>query len=99
MPRYRRRRARTASLSRFVRARAVGVMFLVFASLIIAAIGYLTSLVPSTYIVISSSGISVTSTLPQNSTGFDLKIIAALLGGFGGIYLVISGLRRLGVRL
>ncbi|WP_322511425.1 hypothetical protein, partial [Chloroflexus sp.] len=100
---YRLRRVRRArrgrSLSGFIRARMVGLLFLVFAIVVTGAITYLTAVLPESYIVISSSGISVASTVPQGGTGLSSKLIISLLGYAAGIVLFISALRRLGVTL
>lgn len=95
----RRRRGRRGTLSGFVRARLVGFMFLAIAGVIFGAIAMFNNLIPSTYIVVSDSGISVGSAAGSGSYSLDIKILVTLLGTGAGIFTMVSGIRRLGVRI
>ncbi|MEM4596852.1 MAG: hypothetical protein QXG54_06130 [Desulfurococcaceae archaeon] len=97
--RRRRRGRRAGALSGFVRARLVGIMFLAIAGIIFGAIAMFNNLVPSTFIVIEDSGISVGSRPDSGSYALDIKILATLLGVGAGIFTMVSGIRRLGVKI
>ncbi|MCX8209358.1 MAG: hypothetical protein N3G79_06945 [Sulfolobales archaeon] len=97
--RLRRRARRARSMSGFIRARMIGLLFLVFAVVITGAITYLTTVLPENYIVVSDNSIYVTSTIPSGGTGLSSKLIISLLGYAAGIILFVSALRRLGVSL
>ena len=97
--RLRRRRRGSASISRWIRARMIGLLNLAFAGVIISATTFLINIIPSQYIVVNNNGISVNSTLPANAIGVDVKLVAALIGWSVGIFLLISAVRRLGLRI
>lgn len=94
----RRRRARGAGS--WLRARLIGLLFLAFAVVVTSAVTYLIGLIPSNYIYVSGSTISVGSSLPQGASGgLDVKVIVGILGWGVGIFLFISAIRRLGVTI
>lgn len=95
----RRRRSRRGSLSTTMRRYVLAVLFLAFAGVTIAATTFLLNIIPSQYIVITPNGISVDSTLPSGATGVDAKLVAALIGWSVGIFLLISAIRRFGLRI
>ncbi|MEM4959023.1 MAG: hypothetical protein QXX12_04010 [Nanopusillaceae archaeon] len=97
--RRRRRGRRAGALSGFVRARLVGIMFLAIAGIIFGAIAMFNELVPSTFIVVGEGGIYVVNRPVADAYGLDIKIVATLLGVAAGIFTMVSGIRRLGVKI
>ncbi|MEM4959814.1 MAG: hypothetical protein QXX12_08110 [Nanopusillaceae archaeon] len=98
MPR-RRRAKKTGTMSNFVKARLTGILFIAMASVIFGAIALFNELVPSTYIVVGEGGIYVMSRPVADAYGLDVKVIATLLGAAAGIFTMVSGIRRLGVKV
>lgn len=90
------RRRRTASMSTWFRARMLGFLFLGLAVVVVGAITYLTSIIPSNYIIISNNSISVSTSVPQGATGLDSKLIIGIMGWGIGVLLFLSGIRRVG---
>jgi len=94
-----RRRRGARGVGGWFRARLIGLAFLAFAVIVTASITYLMSLIPSNYVYVYNGSIAVSSTVPSGATGLDVKVLVGILGWGTGIFLFISAIRRLGVRL
>lgn len=99
---YRVRRARRrggGTLGKWLKGKFIGIVFLAMATFVVGAIGLLTSLIPSTYIAVANGSLTVSSTLPAEGNAVDIKLIVALIGAFASVFLVLSGVRRLGIKM
>jgi hypothetical protein len=86
--RRRRRRARnTGFITRAVRQYSMGILFVMLGAFIIGVVSYLVSLVPETSIAIASN-VSLSN-----------RLILNLITWVAGIFLVLVGIRRFGLRL
>jgi uncharacterized BrkB/YihY/UPF0761 family membrane protein len=85
--RRRRRRARTTGfISNAVRNYSLGILFVLLGAFIIGVVSYLVSLVPETSIAIGNVSLSN-------------RLILNLITWVAGIFLVLVGIRRFGLRL
>ena len=99
--RYRRRRKRSLSVGKFLKGKMLGLIFIGLAVLIAGLFTYAMTIIPSYYVYYdSSSGVIGTgSTLPANATGVDTKLIAGIVVWGAEILLVVSAIRRLGIKI
>jgi len=97
--RTRRGRRGGRSVANWFRARMVGLAFLAFAVIIISAVTYLTSVIPSNYIYVNGSTLGVGTTLPSGATGVDSKLFIGLLGWGVGIFTFIAAIKKLGLKI
>ncbi|MEM4501812.1 MAG: hypothetical protein QW512_06760 [Thermofilaceae archaeon] len=94
-----RRRRRARSISAWLRGKAIGLIFVALAPLIIAVGSFIVSVVPDMYVYVSGGAIGVGSTLPTGATGVSVKLVLGVLTWFLGIAVFLTGMRHLGVRL
>lgn len=83
-------------MTAWFRARLLGFLFLGLAVAVVGAITYLTSIIPSNYIIISNNTISVGTSVPSGATGLDSKLIIGIMGWGIGVLLFLTGVRRVG---
>ena len=67
MKRWYRRRKRSPSTSKFLRAKIMGLAFIVLAIFFIAILGYISSIIPETYIYTDNNGIKFSNTQPYKT--------------------------------
>ena len=85
--RRRRRRARTTGfLSRALSRYSLGILFVALGAFIMSVVSYLVSLVPETAIAVANTTLSN-------------RVILQLITWVAGIFLVLVGIRRFGIRL
>ena len=83
----RRRRARTVGfLSRAISRYSLGILFVMLGAFIMSVVSYLVSLVPEVTISIANATLSN-------------RLILQLITWVAGIFLVLVGIRRFGLRL
>lgn len=93
------RRRRVRSVSAWLRGKAIGLIFITLAPLLIAIGSFIANVVPEMYIYVSQGAIGAGSTLPPGATGVSVKLILGVLTWFLGIAVFLTGMRHLGVRL
>ena len=97
--RRRRKRRSGPSVSKWFRYRMIGLVFLAMAVIVIAAVTYLTTILPSSYIYVYNGTLGVGSTLPDGASGVDSKLIVGVIGWGVGVLLFASSIRRLGLKI
>jgi len=100
MARKTRRSKKGSAVSNFIKARLTGILFLTFGVIVPGAIGALVGILPQYYIYSSNSTvIGVGSSIPSGAQGVSVNAIAMLILVAVSLFLLISGARRMGVRI
>ncbi|MCD6488650.1 MAG: hypothetical protein J7K21_05440 [Desulfurococcales archaeon] len=97
----RRRRRRQPSVGKFLKGKMLGIIFIGLAVLIAGLFTYAMSIIPTYYVYYDSANsiIGTGTTLPTNATGVDVKLIAGIVVWGAEVLLVVSAVRRLGIRI
>jgi len=98
--RFRRGKGRKGkSMAGFLKGKVLGIVFILIGAIVPGLITVLVNAVPDSYIIVSNGTLTVASSLPQGATGLNNKVIIDLIVWVFGILLVLSGIRRMGVKL
>jgi hypothetical protein len=99
---YRRRglrRRKAPSSGKWFKSYMLGIVFLVLAVFTIGAVTYLTNVIPDNYIWVNGTRVGVDTTVPTGASGVSSKLIVGVLGWAVGVFVFISAINRLKVRI
>lgn len=101
MPRARRFGRRSSySLAKNMRGYLSGLLFLAFAVFIVSVVSYFMTIIPESYIYVTSYGeFGAGPQLPRDAVGVSSTLILGIIGWGVGIMAVLTALARLKLRL